>query len=106
MADVRLVLCMIVRNEAAIISRCLEAALPHVDGYIVCDTGSTDQTVALVSQAGARFSRPGRVIEHAWRDFGHNRTLSAREGRAWARIPHRSEVSRIRPAMREAPCAV
>jgi predicted GH43/DUF377 family glycosyl hydrolase len=84
MADTRVVLCMIVRNEAAIISRCLDAALPHVDGYVVCDTGSTDRTIELVSQAAARFARPGRVIEHAWRDFGHNRTLSAREGRAWA----------------------
>src|SRR5262245_14175049 len=84
MADTRLVLCMIVRNEADIISRCLDAALPLVDGYVVCDTGSTDATVALVEQAASRFAKPGRVIEHAWRDFGHNRTLSAREGRAWA----------------------
>ncbi len=84
MTRTRLVLCMIVRNEADIISRCLDAAFPLVDGYVVCDTGSTDVTVALVEQAASRFAKPGRVLEHAWRDFGHNRTLSAREGRAWA----------------------
>src|SRR5262249_54076723 len=83
MADTRVVLCMIVRNEEAVISRCLNAVLPHVDGYVVCDTGSTDRTVELVEEAAACFAKPGRVIEHVWHDFGHNRTLSAREARAW-----------------------
>jgi hypothetical protein len=75
--DARLVLCMIVKNEAAIIERCLDAALPHVDAYVICDTGSTDGTVEAVRAAGSRLDKPGIVCRHPWKDFGHNRTRSA-----------------------------
>ena len=55
-------LCMIVKNEAAALPRCLEAARPWVDEIVVVDTGSTDDTAPLAAQAGAR------VIAWAWRD--------------------------------------
>jgi len=80
----RVVLCMIVKNEAAIVRRCLDAALPHVDGYVVCDTGSTDATVDVVRAAGDAHGVAGEVHADAWRDFGHNRTLAARRGREFA----------------------
>jgi tetratricopeptide (TPR) repeat protein len=83
MTTPRLVLCMIVKNEAAIIRRCLAAALPVVDGYVVCDTGSGDATLALVEAAAAEGGVPGRTCRHAWQDFGHNRTLAAEAARAW-----------------------
>ena len=51
---VRIVLCMIVRNEAAVIARCLDSALPHVDGYLISDTGSADNTIDLIRQTAAR----------------------------------------------------
>lgn len=79
----RIVLNMIVKNESAVIGRCLEAVLPFVDGYVVCDTGSTDATVELVERAGTRCGVPGRVARHRWQDFGHNRTEAAAEARAW-----------------------
>ena len=40
-------LCMIVRDEAHCIERCLAAARPHVDEIIVVDTGSSDNTREL-----------------------------------------------------------
>ena len=79
----RIVLNMIVKNESAVIGRCLEAALPFVDGYVVSDTGSTDATVALLEEAGTSRRVPGRVVRHPWQDFGHNRTRAAAEARAW-----------------------
>lgn len=82
-AQTRIVLCMIVKNEAAIIRRCLKSALPHVDGYCICDTGSSDGTPRVIAETAAAFGRPGRVVQHAFRDFGYNRTLSVAEARAW-----------------------
>ncbi|HTV17373.1 MAG TPA: hypothetical protein VMG12_01840 [Polyangiaceae bacterium] len=79
----RIVLCMIVKNEARIIERCLSAALPLVDGYVVCDTGSSDATAALIVQSGEQHGKPGCIVRHDWRDFGYNRTLSAAAARAW-----------------------
>jgi glycosyltransferase involved in cell wall biosynthesis len=82
-SSVRIVLCMIVKNEAAIISRCLESALPHVDGYVICDTGSEDRTIGLIEQAARKYRLSGRVLSHEWKNFGYNRTLAAAEARNW-----------------------
>jgi len=55
-------LCMIVRDEEAVLERCLAAAAPHVDELVVVDTGSTDRTVEIARAFGAR------VLHHAWDD--------------------------------------
>lgn len=55
-------LCMIVRNEEAFIEACLRSAKPYVTEMIVCDTGSTDRTVAIAESLGAR------VAHGAWTD--------------------------------------
>jgi glycosyltransferase involved in cell wall biosynthesis len=49
-------LCMIVKNEADNLSRCLSSAKPYVDEIIVVDTGSTDKSVAIAHQYGAQVS--------------------------------------------------
>lgn len=53
----RLALVMIARDEARSIARALESARPHVDGMIVLDTGSTDDTVAIAERCGAQVHR-------------------------------------------------
>lgn len=55
-------LCVIARNEARAIGRCLESVRPWVDEMVVVDTGSTDGTQDLARERGAR------VVEWAWRD--------------------------------------
>lgn len=58
MATVNLV--VIARNEARCIERCLHSAAAFVDEMIVLDTGSTDDTAARATAAGAR------VASHEW----------------------------------------
>ena len=43
-------LCMIVKDEEAMIGRCLEAARDAVDEIVVVDTGSTDRTVEIAER--------------------------------------------------------
>ena len=75
---------MIVRNESRVIERCLDSVLPHVDGYVVCDTGSSDGTMHVIEQIASRHGVAGAIRQHEWQHFGHNRTRSAEEARAWA----------------------
>ena len=62
---------MIVKNEAHIINRCLQSIIPHVDYWVISDTGSTDGTQDIIKQVMKDI--PGELIEHEWKDFGHNR---------------------------------
>jgi tetratricopeptide (TPR) repeat protein len=65
-------LCMIVKDEAAVIERCLASVRGLIDTWTICDTGSTDETPALV--AAALRGIPGTLHERPWRDFGTNRS--------------------------------
>ncbi len=47
-------LCMIAKNEAAWLERCLNSVSGLVDEMIVVDTGSTDDTAAIARRCGAR----------------------------------------------------
>ena len=53
-------LCMIVKDEEAMLPRCLAAVADHVDELIVVDTGSTDRTVEIAEGFGAT------VLHHEW----------------------------------------
>jgi Glycosyl transferase family 2 len=48
--------CAIVKNEAENLPRCLASVQPYVDELIVVDTGSTDDTIAIAQQYGAKVS--------------------------------------------------
>lgn len=65
-------LCMIVRNESAVIERCLSAVSDLIAYWVICDTGSTDGTPELIRQA--LDGQPGELHEAPWVDFGHNRS--------------------------------
>ncbi|MGA2037171.1 MAG: glycosyltransferase, partial [Acidimicrobiales bacterium] len=65
-------LAMIVKNESAVIERCLRAALGNFDSWVIVDTGSDDDTCERIEAILAGV--PGRLEHRPWVDFGHNRT--------------------------------
>jgi len=69
--------CLIVRNEQANLPRCLQSLHGVVDDLIVVDTGSTDRTVEIARQFGAR------VFHFPWcDDFAAARNESLRHATA------------------------
>lgn len=67
----RLVFTAIVKNESAVIRRCLESVKPHISAWVISDTGSTDGTQALIREILKDI--PGELIERPWVDFATNR---------------------------------
>ena len=48
----KLMLVLMVRNESAILERCISAARPFVDELLVADTGSEDTTRDIAAGIG------------------------------------------------------
>ncbi|MGY3698533.1 GR25 family glycosyltransferase involved in LPS biosynthesis/glycosyltransferase involved in cell wall biosynthesis/lysophospholipase L1-like esterase [Bradyrhizobium sp. USDA 3240] len=67
-------LCMIVKNEAAVIDRCLDSVRQLIDYVLIEDTGSTDGTQEVIRQWLDRNGLAGEVVDEPWRDFAYNRS--------------------------------
>ena len=67
---------MIVRNEASRIERCLRFALPSVSSYAILDTGSTDDTVAVIERLAVEHGVTGRLGHLPFIDFSQARNAA------------------------------
>ena len=54
--------CMIVKNEEAVLARCLDSLCKLVEEIIIVDTGSTDNTKKIAKQY------TDQVYDYAWSD--------------------------------------
>jgi len=61
-------LIMMVKNEADDIIPCLENIAPLVDEIIITDTGSTDNTVALIEEFAQRCIAEVKIYSYPWED--------------------------------------
>lgn len=69
---------MIVKDESEVIVQTLQRLYAKIkfDYWVICDTGSTDTTVALIQDFFKSIHVPGELFATPWKDFGHNRTLA------------------------------
>lgn len=74
---------MIVKNERAIIGRCLSAALPHIDAWVIIDTGSTDGTAEAIEQFFILHKVPGKLVRGTFKNFAQARNDALDAARAF-----------------------
>jgi glycosyltransferase involved in cell wall biosynthesis len=72
----KIILVMIVKDEGHIIARCLDSVKGIIDGVVICDTGSRDDTVTSI----ASWSQANDIVVHLscekWVDFSTNRNIT------------------------------
>lgn len=78
--------CLIIRNEAANLERCLQSIRPHVDEICVLDTGSDDDSPAIAQRLADKFEAwtgcndaEGRIVDFS---AARNRNLAMATGDA------------------------
>ena len=81
----RIILLTMVKNEVRNVARLFNSVKPWIDGYVLCDTGSTDETVATTKQLIKDLNMPGAVIEFPWENFGKSRTRTFEAFADWVR---------------------
>ena len=64
--------CLIVKNECLVIRRCLDSLRGLVQAVVIVDTGSTDDTLAVIR--GLDFPASIHPHQRPWKNFAHNRT--------------------------------
>lgn len=68
----KICLVALVKDEEPVIRRCLEALKPHVDSWVIFDTGSTDDTMAVIQEVMADL--PGELLERPFEGFAKSRS--------------------------------
>jgi glycosyltransferase involved in cell wall biosynthesis len=64
---------MIVKNETKVLPRLFRSLNEYIDYYVIVDTGSTDDTIALIKSEMGAYGIDGEVHERPWVNFGTNR---------------------------------
>lgn len=73
MSQPRILLNMIVKNEAANLPRALNSTINRVTSAVILDTGSTDDTKAIIRAHCTKQNLPCRVLSGFFKDFGQAR---------------------------------
>jgi tetratricopeptide (TPR) repeat protein len=71
-----LCLSMIVKNESKIITRLLKSVIEIIDTYCICDTGSTDNTIEVITDFFNNYNKCGKIVECPFRNFSYNRNYA------------------------------
>jgi hypothetical protein len=72
------VLVLMEKNESKIIERMLQSIIDDIDGFIILDTGSTDNTEQVMWDfLVTKHKKQGAIYRTEWYDFGTNRTITA-----------------------------
>jgi tetratricopeptide (TPR) repeat protein len=76
MKNPTLCLNMIVKNESKIITRLLGSVCNIIDAYCICDTGSTDDTISIITDFFISKNIPGKIIMEPFKNFEYNRNIA------------------------------
>ena len=75
----KLAICMIIKNEEHIIERCLDSIKNYISYWIICDTGSNDNSINIIKKK--LINIPGQLFQDNWIDFGYNRNLALKRSK-------------------------
>ena len=82
--DKTICLVMIVKDEMTVLPRCFDSVYKYIDYWVICDTGSSDNTPGFIEEYFKEKGIPGELLRHEWKNFGHNRSLAVQSAQGKA----------------------
>lgn len=73
-AKTNVCLVMCVRDEEPVIERCFSSIVNFFDSFVICDTGSKDNTVEIMKKFMKKHNKYGYILFKEWEDFGTNKS--------------------------------
>jgi len=73
---------MIVKNESKVIEECLDSVHQFIDTWVICDTGSNDNTIEIINNYFKKKNIKGELYEDDWVNFGYNRSLALKRSKS------------------------
>ena len=70
---------MIIKNESKINTRLMDSVLPLIDHYVICDTGSTDNTIEVLKNYFKDKDIDGKIVEKSFENFGKTRSFALKQ---------------------------
>jgi hypothetical protein len=67
---------MILKNESKNIPRLFDNLKNFINYFIICDTGSTDNTIDVIKNEADKLNIDGEIYSEPFKNFGYNRTYS------------------------------
>ena len=67
---------MIVKNESKIITRLLNSVSILIDYYVIVDTGSTDNTIEVITEFFKNKNIKGKILRKEFENFGTTRSYA------------------------------
>lgn len=78
-----IILNLIVKNEEEVIERCLNSVVDFIDAIVICDTGSSDDTINVIKKWQEENKIGGIILSQPFVNFEHNRNLALEACKQW-----------------------
>lgn len=76
---------MMVKNESHCVTETLASTLSFANEYIICDIGSTDNTIDVCNNFFEEHKIKGQIFELEWRNLAYNYTLTLQLGKVYTK---------------------
>jgi len=72
---VKVCLNLIFKNDSSMLSECLKSVAPFIDYFMLCDTGSVDNSREVIQEWKTKHEKVGTIIKEEFKNYSYNKNF-------------------------------